>query len=88
MKQSVIQIKFETNKYNALVRYAKRKDVSVDDELSETMNRLYKKLVPSDVREFIEETVESEEKSKAKEKKEKAVVEEKSEENNHAGTQG
>ena len=55
MKQSVIQIKFDTDKYNALLRYARKKEVSVEAELLDTADRLYRKLVPSDVREFIEE---------------------------------
>jgi len=55
MKQSVVQIKFDSNKYNALLRYAGKKDVSVESELKDTLDKLYKKLVPADVREFIEE---------------------------------
>lgn len=41
MKQSVIQIKFESNKYHALKRYAVKKEVSVEQELEETLHRLY-----------------------------------------------
>lgn len=55
MKQSVIQIKFDSEKYNALLRYAKKKEISIEAELSDTVDKLYKKLVPADVREYIEE---------------------------------
>ncbi|MBQ7759141.1 DUF6103 family protein [Anaerotignum sp.] len=55
MKQSVIQIKFNSEKYNALLRYAKKKEISIEAELSDTVDKLYKKLVPADVREYIEE---------------------------------
>ena len=55
MKQTVIQVKFDTNKYQALKRYTVKKEVSLEQELEDTLVRLYKKLVPVDVREFIEE---------------------------------
>lgn len=60
MKLSVIQVKFETSKYLALKRYAAKKEVSLEQELEETLNRLYRKLVPPDVREYIEEGEEME----------------------------
>ena len=46
MKLSAIQVKFETRKYQALKRYAAKKEVSLEQELEETLNRLYRKLVP------------------------------------------
>lgn len=58
MKQSVIQIKFDSEKYNALIRYAKKKEISIETELNDTVDKLYKKLVPADVREYIEERAE------------------------------
>ncbi len=53
MKLSAIQVKFETSKYLALKRYAAKKEVSLEQELEETLNRLYRKLVPPDVREYL-----------------------------------
>ena len=50
MKLSVVQVKFETSKYQALKRYAAKKEISLEQELNETLNRLYRKLVPTDVR--------------------------------------
>ena len=68
MKLSAIQVKFETSKYLALKRYAAKKEVSL--ELEETLNRLYRKLVPPDVREYIEEGEKMEKVSKPKAKNE------------------
>ena len=70
MKLSAIQVKFETSKYQALKRYAVKKEVSLEQELEETLNRLYRKLVPPDVREYIEESDEIEKTGKPKVKKE------------------
>ena len=70
MKLSAIQVKFETSKYQALKRYAAKKEVSLEQELEETLNRLYRKLVPPDVREYIEEGDEIEKTGKPKVKKE------------------
>lgn len=69
MKLSAIQVKFETSKYLALKRYAAKKEVSLEQELEETLNRLYRKLVPQDVREYIEEGDEIEKIGKPKVKK-------------------
>lgn len=73
MKQCVIQIKFESNKYDALKRYAVKKEVSVEQELEETLHRLYKKLVPVDVREYIEENEGQAKESKVTTKKEEKI---------------
>ena len=76
MKQTVIQIKFDTNKYQALKRYAVKKEVSLEQELEDTLVRLYKKLVPVDVREFIEEYEEPVKPKAKKELKEESKIEE------------
>ena len=69
VKQTAVQVKFDSGRYAALVRYAGKKNVSIENELSETLERLYKRLVPADVREYIEETdTESREKGGAKKK--------------------
>lgn len=80
MKTTTVQIKFDAEKYSALLRYAVKKDVSIEAELADTIDKLYKKLVPADVREFIEET-ETEEKtprqSKVKSKEKETAESEK-----------
>lgn len=69
MKQTTVQVKFDSDRYTALLRYAGKKDVPVEKELTDTLERLYKRLVPADVREYIEETdSESREKGGAKKK--------------------
>lgn len=69
MKQTTVQVKFDSGRHAALVRYAGKKDVSIEKELADTLERLYKRLVPADVREYIEEMdSESREKSGAKKK--------------------
>ena len=69
MKQTTVQVKFDSDRYAALLRYAGKKDVPVEKELTDTLERLYKRLVPADVREYIEETdSESREKGGAKKK--------------------
>ena len=69
MKQTTVQVKFDSGRYAALVRYAGKKDVPIEKELADTLERLYKRLVPADVREYIEEMdSESREKSGAKKK--------------------
>ncbi len=73
-KHTLIQVKFDTNKYQALKRYAIKKEVSLEQELEDTLVRLYKKLVPVDVREFIEEYEEPVKLKVKKEPKEGKVV--------------
>lgn len=82
MKLSAIQVKFETSKYQALKRYAVKKEVSLEQELEETLNRLYRKLVPPDVREYIEEGDEIEKTGKPKVKKEEKEEKEPEKEQN------
>ena len=47
MKQTTVQVKFDSDRYAALLRYAGKKDVPVEKELTDTLERLYKRLVPS-----------------------------------------
>ena len=54
MKQTMVQIKFDAERYAALQRYADRKEILVEQELLDCVERLYKKLVPPDVRDYIE----------------------------------
>ncbi len=56
MKQTAVQVKFDSGRYAALVQYARKKDVPIEKELADTLERLCKRLVPADVQEYIEET--------------------------------
>lgn len=81
MKQTTVQVKFDSGRYAALPRYAEKKGVSIEKELTDTLERLYKRLVPADVREYIEET-DSESKEKNGTKKKASTAE------NGTGTAG
>lgn len=45
MKTMTVQVKFNAEKYGALLRYAKKKEICVEAELADTIDKLYKKLV-------------------------------------------
>jgi len=54
MKTDQLIIPFDAEKLSALRMYATKKEVSVEAELAESVDRLYEKLVPTAVREYIE----------------------------------
>ena len=56
MKQTTIQIKAEQEKVNAIRICMTGKDGSLEQELTEYVDSLYKKYVPASVREFIEKS--------------------------------
>lgn len=55
MKQSTIQISFDDEKLKALKRYIAKRDSTVEAELQKAIQRLYEKVVPPPVREYIDE---------------------------------
>lgn len=61
----------ESQKLSATKRYMEKKDVSIEKELGEALQKLYEKHVPAAVREYIDETTDSMPASKAKKQKEK-----------------
>lgn len=56
MKQTELKIKFSEEKLFALEQYMATKDeaLSVESQLEESMEKLYEKYVPAQVRDFIE----------------------------------
>ena len=56
MKQTMIQIKTEQEKINAIRICMTGKDGGLEQELTECVDALYKKYVPAAVREFIEKS--------------------------------
>jgi len=54
MKQVVVTIKYEEEKLNAIRQYMEKKDVKLESELDDVMDKLYEKYVPQAVREYIE----------------------------------
>ena len=55
MKQSTIQISFDDEKLKALKRYIAKRDSTLEAELQKAAQRLYEKVVPAPVREYIDE---------------------------------
>ena len=71
MKKDNITLKMESQKLRATKRYMEKKDVSIEQELGEALQKLYEKHVPAAVREYIDEHTDSMPASKAKKQKEK-----------------
>ncbi len=55
-----LQVSFDADKLNALRFYMGKKELSVEDELQAQLDRLYEKMVPVQVREYVESQYESE----------------------------
>ena len=53
MKQATIQITFEEEKLRALRRYIAKRDSTLEAELQKAAQRLYEKVVPAAVKEYI-----------------------------------
>ena len=72
MKKDNITLKMESQKLSATKRYMEKKDVSIEQELGEALQKLYEKHVPAAVREYIDETAVNMPASKTKKQKEKS----------------
>ena len=53
MKQATIQITFEEEKLRALRRYIAKRDSTLEAELQKAAQRLYEKVTPAAVQEYI-----------------------------------
>ena len=53
MKQATIQITFDEEKLRALRRYIAKRDSTLEAELQKAAQRLYEKVVPAAVQEYI-----------------------------------
>jgi len=54
MKKVTIQISFDAEKLKAIQKYMQKKDISLQSELDDALQKLYEKHVPPAVREYIE----------------------------------
>lgn len=54
MKKTNIQVSFDADKLNALQFYMAKKELKVEDELLAQLDKLYEKMVPMQVREYVE----------------------------------
>lgn len=59
MKKANITLKMEAQRLEATKRYMEKKEVSIEKELGEALQKLYEKHVPVAVREYIDETADS-----------------------------
>ena len=73
MKQANIQITFEEEKLRALRRYIAKRDSTLEAELQKAAQRLYEKVVPSAVQEYISDCKQDEPVRKPQKKSEAQV---------------
>ena len=55
MRKTTITISFDDEKLSATRRYLSKKNIDLDTELSEQVQKLYEKCVPANVQEYIAE---------------------------------
>ena len=60
MKQANIQITFEEEKLRALRRYIAKRNSTLESELQKAVQRLYEKVVPAAVQEYISDCAQEE----------------------------
>jgi len=72
MKKDVIRISVDAEKLRAVKRYMEKKEVDLEGELADQLQKLYEKHVPINVREYIDEKQEEEIKAKRPKKSVKA----------------
>lgn len=70
-KKAIVNINFEEEKLDALNVYLKEKQIILEDELEDTIQKMYEKHVPQAVRSFIERDRTTHEISVQKRKKRK-----------------
>ena len=68
MKKDVVRISVDAEKLRAVKRYMEKKEVDLEDELADQLQKLYEKHVPINVREYIDEKQEEEIKAKGPKK--------------------
>jgi len=70
VKKENITLSMEAQKLGATKRYMNKKDASIEQELTDTLQKLYEKYVPAPVREYIDETADDTPAPQAKKQKE------------------
>lgn len=68
MKKAVVKVSLNAEKLRAVESYMEKKEVNLEEELVDQVQKLYQRYVPANVREYIDEKQE-EEKRKRKPKK-------------------
>ena len=62
MKKEMVVISLEKEKLRAIKKYMDKKEVDLQEELVEQLEKLYEKYVPSNVQEYINDGLEEEQK--------------------------
>jgi len=55
MKKEAVTIQMDAEKLRAVKRYMEKKDADLEQELCDSLQKLYEKYVPASVREYIDE---------------------------------
>ncbi len=64
MKKDIVRISVDAEKLRAVKQYMEKKESKLEDELTEQVQKLYEKYVPANVREYIDDKQEEENKVK------------------------
>ena len=64
MKIETISISMDAEKLRATKKYMKKKELFIEQELADALQKLYEKHVPATVRDYIDETVDDESSAK------------------------
>ena len=64
MKKESISVSLNAERLRAIKKYMEKKDVDLEEELVEQLEKLYSKYVPVNVREYIDEKKEEENKAR------------------------
>ena len=75
MKKDVVRISVDAEKLRAVKKYMEKKEVDLEEELADQLQKLYEKHVPINVREYIDEKQEEEIKAKRPKKSAKTKME-------------
>ncbi|SHE90624.1 hypothetical protein SAMN02745784_02191 [Tissierella praeacuta DSM 18095] len=75
MKKDIIKVSFNAEKLRAINIYMEKKELDLEDELMDQLQKLYEKYVPVNVKEYIDERQEEEIKAKKLKKSVKTKAE-------------
>jgi len=75
MKKESMKISINAEKLRAVKTYMEKKEVDLEDELVDQLEKLYDKYVPANVREYIDDKQEEEKKKRKPNKSTKKQVE-------------
>ncbi|MBU5255216.1 DUF6103 family protein [Tissierella praeacuta] len=75
MKKDTVKVSFEAEKLRAINIYMEKKELDLEDELMDQLQKLYEKYVPANVREYIDEKQEEAIKRRKPKKSAKKQVE-------------